>query len=383
MNNNNRSKTIVIFYSYYAPHVGGLEKYTYSLCKALTSKGHKVILITALFDNKLKPYEECPEATIYRFPIEKNAGNRYPIFKKSNLSKVFSELSKINIDLAIIQARFYLLTLWAAKYTKKNNIPSICIDHGNAHLTVQNKLLDSMGAVYEHFLTGQVKKYISNFYAVSNASLKWLEHFGIKGKGVLYNSIDKSEIGSLKKYIKKPKDDTVITFAGRMIEDKGVLHLVKAFNRLCDKFDNIKLNLIGNGPALNKVRELSYENGNIHIFGRVENSEVMKILGSSNIFVNPSRAEGMPTSILESGAMQCAVVATPVGGTTEIIPDENYGIFCEVNDNSIYEKLEVLIQNKKEIDKLGKNLQKRILDKFTWDKVADKIINIADELSVK
>lgn len=376
-------KTIVIFFSYYFPHFGGIEKYTYSLCNALTKKGHKVILVTSSYDKKLKYYEESSEAIIYRFPIKKNIGNRYPVFNKSNLDCIFKELSKMKIDLAIIQARFYLLSLWASKFVKDNNIPAICIDHGNAHLTIQNKVLDCMGAAYEHFLTSFIKKRIDSFYAVSEASLKWLEHFGIKGKGVLYNSVDNSEINLFKKYISKSDEKTIITFAGRMLEDKGVLRLVMAFNRLCDKYDNIKLNLIGDGPVLNKVSELSQGNANINILGRVDNSEVMKILGSTNIFVNPSRAEGMPTCILEAGAMQCAVVASPVGGTTEIIPDENFGLFCNVDEKSVYEKIEFLLNNKDKMIELGKNLHKRILSTFTWDKVANKIINIADELSVK
>lgn len=373
-------KTILIFYSYYAPHVGGLENYTYNLCKALTKKGNKVILVTAQFDNNLKLEENTREAYIYRFTVWKDLGTRYPVFRKSSLNNIFKMLSKMNIDLAIIQARFYLLSLYAAKFTEAHNIPTICMDHGCDHLTVQNKVLDSMGALYEHGLTHFLKKHVKHFYAVSKASLKWLEHFGIKGEGVLYNSVDADNIKQLQKYVTKSQNSIVITFAGRMLEDKGVMELVQAFKVLNKEHDNLYLNIIGDGPMMSIVKTEVKGLNNVNLTGKLNNNEVMKILGKTHIFVNPSRSEGMPTCILEAGSMKCAVIATPVGGTTEIIPNENYGLFCEKEAESVKDKISVLLNKKSMISEFGNNIYNRILNTFTWDKVSDKVLEIADSL---
>lgn len=373
-------KTIVIFYSYYAPHVGGLEKYTYNLCKSLTEKGNKVILITAQFQKDLPLKENAKEATIYRFPVWKDLGTRYPVYKKSSLKNIFSILDNTKIDLAIIQARFYFLSLHAAKHTESHNIPTICVDHGCDHLTVHNKLLDSLGAFYEHGLTYFLKKHVQHFYAVSKASLNWLKHFHIIGEGVLYNSVDANNIAEQQKYVKKSKEQVVISFAGRMLDDKGVLELVQAFKLLNKNYNNLVLYVIGDGPMMNIIKEEVDGISNIKLAGKLPNEDVMKILGKSHIFVNPSRSEGMPTCILEAGSMKCAVVATPVGGTTEIIPDENYGLFCEKDVNSVERRISELLDDKDKMHTLGENLYKRVLSTFTWDKVADKVLKIADNL---
>ena len=55
--------------------------------------------------------------------------------------------------------------------------------------------------------------------------------------------------------------------------------------------------------------------------------------------LNPSAfSEGLPTSILEAGIMNCAVVATPMGGTTEIISSDDIGYICGFETDEILEK---------------------------------------------
>jgi glycosyltransferase involved in cell wall biosynthesis len=56
------------------------------------------------------------------------------------------------------------------------------------------------------------------------------------------------------------------------------------------------------------------------------------ILGASDLFVLPSRAEGFPTSILEAMSHRLPVVCTPVGGSAEIVTDGEHGAIVPVDD---------------------------------------------------
>ena len=94
------------------------------------------------------------------------------------------------------------------------------------------------------------------------------------------------------------------------------------------------------------------------------------------LFRSPSHfSEGLPTTILEAGMMECSVVATPMGGTTEIISSDDIGYICGVHTEEIQEKIEKLILHQDEIKKLGKNIKAKIEKEFSWDVTANKIVN--------
>lgn len=368
-------KTIAIFSGYYLPHLGGVERYTYNLAKKLKQMGYNIIIVTSRYDKELKEIEETDYAKIYRLPTYKIAAERYPINKKNKRFKeIFKMLENENIDSAIIQTRFWTTSYFASKFVAKNNIPACLIEHGSTHFTVNNKILDKFGEIYEHKLTNAIKRNVKDFYGVSKKCTEWLKHFGIEAKGVFYNSINIEEVEEYTKYIQKDSDKIIITYVGRMIEEKGVLKLIEAFKKLEKKYDNLELDLAGAGPILEKIIAENKDEKNIKILGKLSHDEVLKLLGKTTIFVNPSAfSEGLPTTILEAGIMNCAVVATPMGGTTEIISGDDFGYICGFETDEILEKIEKLIRNKDEITKLSSNINDKVRKQFSWDVTARKI----------
>lgn len=368
-------KKIAIFSGYYLPHLGGVERYTYNLSKKLKEMGYETIIVTTRYDKELKEIENTEYAKIYRLPIYKVFAKRYPI---SKINKRCKELLKMvedeNINSVIIQTRFWTTSYIASKFVAKNKIPCCLIEHGSTHFTVNNKILDFLGEKYEHLLTNSIKKNVKDFYGVSKKCTEWLKHFNIEAKGVFYNSVDTSQMEVYKKYINKNKDKIVITYTGRMIEEKGVLRLIEAFKNLLKKYKNLELYLAGEGPILEKIEEENRNINSIHILGKISHEEVMKLLGRTSIFVNPSYfAEGLPTTILEAGIMECAVVATPMGGTTEIIENDNIGYICGFKTEEIQEIIEKLIKNDNTMQ-LGKNIKEKVEKEFSWNTTAKKIV---------
>ena len=370
-------QTIAIFSGYYLPHLGGVERYTYNLALKLKKMGYKIIIITSRYNKDLKEIEETDYAKIVRLPTYKIVSERYPINKQNKKCKELLEMVKSeNINSAIIQTRFWTTSYIAAKFVSQNNIPACLIEHGSTHFTVNNKILDFFGEIYEHQLTNFIKKRIKDYYGVSKRCTEWLKHFDIEAKGVFYNSVNTDEIEKYSKYINKDTGKTVITYTGRMIEEKGVLRLIDAFKNLSKKYHNLELNLAGDGPILEKIIQDNKDVANIKILGKVSHEEVMKLLGKTNIFVNPSHfSEGLPTTILEAGMMKCAVVATPMGGTVEIISNEDIGYICGFETEEIQDKIEELINNKEKMKNMGINIEKKVKEEFSWDVTAEKIAN--------
>lgn len=374
---------IIIFTEYYLPKLGGVERYTDKLINELKRKYNISIVTTQLDD--LPKYEEKENIKIYRIPVFSIFKNRYALIKMNKeLKTLIKKIDEKKYNFLICQTRFFPTSYFGVKFAKKRKIPVMVIEHGSSHFTVNNKVLDFFGHIYEHLLTKKIKKNCDIFYGVSERCNMWLKHFNIESKGVLYNSIDQNDFKKYKdKYYFKPNKNNInICFAGRLIKEKGVYELCDAFNELSKNYKNIKLQIAGDGPILKDLKNKYIDNKRINFLGKLNFDNVMSLYNSSDIFVYPSMyPEGLPTSILEAGLMKCAVIATDRGGTIEVITHKQDGLICEENTKSIHDNLKLLLDNVELIDVYSEKLHNRIVNNFTWNVTAKKLSDIIEKES--
>ncbi len=376
-----QNKTIAIFSGYFLPFLGGIERYTDKLSEHLKSLGYDIIIVTSNYDH-LKQ-EEKGTYHIFRIPIYSLFHNRYPIPHRNKEYKIImKKLEQEKIDAVICNTRFHLTSMIGSKFAKKKNIPVLVIEHGSNHFTVNNNLLDFFGEKYEHFITNRLKKYVTQFYGVSEKCNDWLQHFDIQASGIFYNSIsrDSYETYKEKHFFKKKNDKIVITYAGRMIREKGVEALLEAFQKIKKKYKNTILVLAGDGPLLEDLQK-KYIDNSIQFLGKLSYDEVMALYNDTDIFVHPSMfPEGLPTVILEAGIMECAVVATDRGGTCEVICDEKYGVIVKESIKGIQEGIESFLENPKRMESCKKAIHDRIMKNFTWDVTAKQVAKELEEM---
>ncbi len=377
---------ILIFSANYLPNVGGIERFTYYTAKKLTESGNEVTIVTNnLFD--LPSCEENEGLKIYRFPCYAFLNGRYPVMKRNGeFKKIVKELNSQNFDFAIINARFYFHSVFGARFAKKHNIPVITIEHGTAHLSVQNKLFDFLGGIFEHMLTAALKCYCKDYYGVSKDCCEWSAHFGIKSKGVIYNAVDLEEINThinnrtafYRKDYGIGEDATVVLFTGRLVEDKGVFKLIDAVNNINDS--EIYLFIAGDGPQRNEVEKSVSEK--IKYLGKLDFPCVVSALCDSDIFCLPTVfAEGFPTSVLEAAAVGSYVITTKYGGSKELIISDEYGTIMDSNDAlSIEKAIRYVINNREKAKISAQNCKNRLKENFTFDKTAKRITEIMNEI---
>ena len=364
-------KTIVIFSSYCLPFLGGIEAYIDNLIKELIKNKYKVVLVTTQFNDKTI-YDDNDKIDVIRLPIYKTFKNRYPIPKYNREQKrLLKQLDNLDISAIIVNTRFHLTSHIGAKYANKNRIPVFLIEHGSSYITLNNRFIDIFANIYERYLTRRIKKRITGFYGVSDRCNQWLKKLKINPSGIFYNAIDEDIYNKNKKYIKE-NNKIEVTYAGRILVEKGVINLLEAFKKINNK--NCVLNIAGDGPILGELKN-KYQDKNINFLGRIPHDDVIKIFAKTDIFVYPSMyPEGLPTSILEAGIMKCAVIATDRGGTKEVINDKKYGIIVEENIDDLKDKLEMLVNDKKKINTFKENLHKRVIEKFVWRETVKCII---------
>ena len=371
-----QKKKIAIFTGYAIPHLGGVERYVDKLSAALKNIGYEIIIVTSNHAD-LPAQEVINGIKMYRLPIKTIAKERYPIPDiNDEYKRIMQLVEHENADIYLLNTRFHLTSHVGARLGSRKQRPVMLIEHGTDHFTVNNKILDYFGKIYEHMLTMYIKTKVDKYYGVSKKCNEWLRHFNIHADGVFYNSVDKKDTKNVKDYYSDiaTKDAIVITYAGRLIKEKGVLNLLEAFKRLEKESDRrLVLAIAGDGPLLKTIKQ-QYNHPNIVALGRLDFNHVMSLYKRTDIFVYPSLyPEGLPTSILEAALMDCAIIATPRGGTQEVIPDEDHGIIIEGSIESLQESLSLLITDSNRRKRVAHAVRTRVEDIFSWDSVAKQV----------
>lgn len=157
-------------------------------------------------------------------------------------------------------------------------------------------------------------------------------------------------------------------FIGRLVGDKGILELVKAFCRLNKELPDTRLLLVGREePQLDPLdsstlKEIS-DNPAIEAVG--QKTDVRSWLLASDIFVLPSHREGFPNVVIEAGAMGLPSIVTDINGSREIIHDGENGLIVPVkNANALYEAMKHLAETPEEIRTMAANARPMIASRF-------------------
>lgn len=378
----------LIFSAQFLPHMGGVENFTYNISKKLIECGHQVTVVTSNTTDS-QSIENFEGIHVYRLDCHNLLNGRFPVYKKNKIFKdIMNTLDQQQFDFCVINTRFYFHSILGAKYAHKHKIPSIVIDHGTSHLTVHNKFFDFVGEKFEHFLTWKIKHYCQNYYGVSKASSKWLEHFNIESQGEIYNAIDLDKINVIRKHCDKskfrsvlsiPEDSIIVSYTGRLIKEKGIVQLVHSIQKWNKEAEKpIYLCLAGDGPLLSFIKDIDSEY--IIALGRLSFDRIVDLLNASDIFALPSDSEGFSTSLLEAAACKVYIFTTNRGGAKELLPDESYGTVIEENtEDEVYKGLNEALHNFNKGNAKDKTYE-RLADNFTWNISAERILKVSRNL---
>lgn len=124
-------------------------------------------------------------------------------------------------------------------------------------------------------------------------------------------------------------NDLVFVFVGRIVKDKGINELVKAFDHLNKKYFNIKLLLIGPfeddlDPIDNSTRDILTANRSIICTGFI--NDVRPYLAAADVLAFPSYREGFPNVPLQAGCFDLPSIVSNINGCNEIIKNNVNGL---------------------------------------------------------
>ncbi len=364
--------------AFFPPHIGGIERYVFSISKHLNLRGWKVTILTTQLHNTALT-EKYYGLRIVRIPSVSLASGRMPIPKiwQRAVRKSLRDLLNSKPDVYVIHTHLFPLSLIGAAMGWSKSNPALVIGHGTGHIRTGKSWLDSCLHIYEHLMAKTLNLFSESYFAVSHQAEVWWSHFGIKSSGTIHNGVDLKDTPAKKTDFLPgyglSEQTKIVAFAARLLPDKGADTVINAFNAIETRYPDLYLFIAGDGPAANSLITLAAGHPRIVFLGEVDHSTVLSLLDAADIFAYPSRyPEGLPTCILEAGLMNCAVVATPAGGVKEILIDSDHGMIIE-SELQLQETLCTLLENESLRKKLAKKLRARVIAYFNWDRISEEL----------
>jgi glycosyltransferase involved in cell wall biosynthesis len=164
--------------------------------------------------------------------------------------------------------------------------------------------------------------------------------------------------------------------------EKSLLTLLDAFSRVRQIQGGLKLAVVGSGPVLPDLEQQAKRLGIMeHCVFQPVTQQVVPWFQSIDIFVLPSRSEGLSNALMEAMACGCCAVASRVGGNPELVRDQETGLLFDPGDaGQLAAALAKLIANEPLRNQLAAAGRRHIHDRFSLQASADRMGEIYSEL---
>ena len=360
---------------------GGVEKAVSTLANMLCDDYKVEIICTYKMGNK--PVYKIDDKVKIKYlipygPNKKEIKQNFKNFKIFNLLKEGIKAIKVlylrkktmidyikNSDADVIISTRVLFTNYLSKYGKESII-KIAQEHRH-HLNDQKYIQNLNDACKNIDYLLPVSKELTNFYTAT-----------LTGKVKCYympNSLDNiPEIDS--DYTKN-----VVT-VGRLSKEKGFDDLIDVFKKVVAKNPNYKLDIIGDGPERNNLKDiianLHLEN-NIILHGFQNKDYINDVLSHSKAFIVTSYTESFGIALLEGMSYGLpGIIFDSASGSLELIKNNLSGYVIKNRSKDVMaKKIIKLLDNKKEISIMGKNA-KETAKKYSFEKIKERWLNFLE-----
>ena len=305
-----------------------------------------------------------------------NQFNYQRSFKVVNLPKPFNKP-----DLVVFQEFYRKEYISISRELRDKNIPYLIIPHGElrkeAQETKKIKKYIANATVFKPFINGAI--------AIQCLSEREYENtlFG-KSKFIIPNGV---RIPERRKEVFS-SDNIKFVYIGRLdYFVKGIDLLIEAIDSIREIFEDNKCILdiygpdkIGRADHIQKLIKEANLDGFVKLHNPVFGEAKERILLDSDVFVQTSRFEGMPLGILEAMSYGIPCLITKGTSLGECVEQENAGWVAENTSESIANSFLKCIKEKGRFSDYGMNGRKCINDRFSWNEITTKTIEMYKNL---
>lgn len=354
---------IAMIFSSDASQSGGIQEHVFFLSKELEKNGHRVdvygteknLLPFSNYQGVAKSIElSLPNGTYGNITVENSYGKN--IVEKINQKKY---------DLIHIHEPQIPFLSWEIM---KTNLQKVTTYHATWD---KDSTLNLINGFIPLLKNGSSKKIKGSIFVSNRTKKCWNKIFYPDVlKVVIGNGIDLNLFNYKKKENKKIIN---ILFLARIVPKKGLMYLIKAFDKILINHKNVQLSVVGEGWQKNEVMEYVKEKNigkYVKFFGYIKREKKPSFFQKADIFCAPYINEGFGITLLEAMACGTPIVGFRNDAFAEVLKDYPYKelIIGEKNVKNLATALEKVIINqkmRKEITKWELNEVK----KYDWKKI--------------
>jgi glycosyltransferase involved in cell wall biosynthesis len=210
----------------------------------------------------------------------------------------------------------------------------------------------------------------------------------------------------------QPKTSPNILFVGRISPEKGIHDLIAAFIKVTEQYPQAILTIAG--PHLVIVKELlcdihpepevkalkdfysldyleyiksqipAHLTDQVIFTGSLHQQELLPYYQQADVVINPSLSEAFGMTLVEAMATETPVIATKIGGMSEIVDDNVTGLLVEpANPQALANATVKLISHPEQARKMGIAGRKKVMQHYSWSKIVESLVNIYAAIGVE
>jgi glycosyltransferase involved in cell wall biosynthesis len=367
---------IMQVHSAFHPAAGGVENYAYGLCRELVKRGCDVTVVTSTIStNKKTMAEEHDGIKIRRLK---------PLFKIGYTPVVpglYSELKKTEVDIIHTHLPTPYTADVAAYVAKHRNIPCV--------LTYHN---DIVGKGIKRYIAGTyntlaLNKLLDRADRIIITQPGYVEHspFLKKYKGKIRVIPCGVDINVFRPLPAEKQEHTVffLSILNQAHEYKGLDNLMESLALVKKEIPDVKLIVGGAGDLTDYYKnraESAKLKDSIDFCGFIPDVKLVEYYNKAGVFVLPSVSssqEGFGMVLLEALACRTPVVTTSVTGVAKDVQENNAGLVVEPGDNTgLAGGIIKILKDSQLAARMGDNGRKLVENKYSWDTIGTRILNI-------
>ncbi len=379
-------KRVLIFsLAYYPNQVSGAE----AAIREITDRISDVEfhMVTLRYDSALPKVEKVGNVLVHRIGITKK-------------SPTFQDLGRIPLDLnkplyqllaplkaASLHRRYRYDAAWAMmahsagvpaaifKLSHRDVGYVLTLQEGDAPEYIERVMKPLWPLFTRAFTLADVVQPISKFLA------EWAKRRGVPEDRIvtvhnganprdLADDTDPSAVAELQQKLGKRAGDIWLVNTARLVNQKANDDTIRALASLPD---NVKLLLVGDGPEELPLRSLAAElqlSDRVMFTGKVDRSQVTLYRRASDIFVGPSRSEGLGNAFLSAMASRLPVVATREGGLDEFISEDTAWPVEKDSPEQIAAAVRNILGHPDHVREITDRARALVEREYNWDAVA-------------
>lgn len=355
-----------------SPFVGGPERQMIGLARALDGQERSVFLG---FPEGQELHRRL-QGDGFESHLVGNTGRSI----RRSVAEVARWLQTIEPDVLVTHG--YKPDLIGLLAARKAGVPHIAVSHGWTGATLKVRINEAIDKL--------VMRGARRVVAVSHRQGRRLTAAGVPGDRVvvIQNAVDPARFPARDAATRREMESLfpapprhLVMAAGRLSPEKGFDDLVRAARIVTDRLPGVGFLLVGAGPLRPALERAVSEAGIEERFAFAGfRGDVDRLMACADLFVQSSHTEGLPNVVLEAGACAVPIVATDVGGTSEVVEDDRQGRLVPPHrPDELAQAIVEVLSDPATARRLGQAARQRISREFTFAASAAKFRDLLGE----